>query len=465
MKWLTQCMLLLLFHGHPGLAEETKATPPVDATLHRLIVELDDPNFEKREVAQKQFEALGEGALEALITARGKTESVEARERLDRLISKAMADMGILAHDNARRLAPHCETRFQKILDLYKTAPDFVKKTFWSSVRAAAVRQGEAPREDWEEPNLRARLGLELVLEESTLELKADGSGTYRHKVILKSILKSLTMHLSEGKKDPKEVDKEVDEITAQEFDEFVPPPSVKNLMRPEERENGTYKMAFSFPSIDRLNEALQASDLIFKPRFTLQKGPDGRALLQRALPWPDYGFVGIEFSFIDGVIERFTLKSEGPISRSTGKTISANEILFEGLKWDWSSPAHPAAEWGKQQKDTASVQLPLPQNQEKLPGGFAKAIECLASTNRTERRIGLYDLIHVAEKKDTLTAQEQQRIVEVLQIALEAERDLQVQLECREVLSQFTGKTYYLPGWIPTWRTGISNPTAVDQP
>jgi WD40 repeat protein len=81
----------------------TRANPPDDAQVDRLIHELASPDFAVREAAAKRLNAIGEGALAGLRNAAARATDAETRRRAESLI-KAIEDR---IYAEVRRLEGH----------------------------------------------------------------------------------------------------------------------------------------------------------------------------------------------------------------------------------------------------------------------------------------------------------------------------------------------------------------------
>src|SRR5438309_3116121 len=113
-SWLIRCFagLLLVLPFVPAVADD-----PDDKEIARLIKQLGDDDFDKREGASKRLEEIGEPALDALVRAM-TTNDLEVRRRAEAILT----EIGEPALDALNKAATSKDVETRRRAELIVTA-------------------------------------------------------------------------------------------------------------------------------------------------------------------------------------------------------------------------------------------------------------------------------------------------------------------------------------------------------
>src|SRR5262249_14266556 len=127
---------------------EERTSIPAPAVIDRLIDQLGDTEFEKREEASKKLSALAPAALPKLRTAaRHKDKEIARRagECINAILSRENAELTLAATRVIARAAP--EGALDGLFDLLMGIPESeAQEEVWFALDAVARRQGKLPR-------------------------------------------------------------------------------------------------------------------------------------------------------------------------------------------------------------------------------------------------------------------------------------------------------------------------------
>lgn len=328
--------------------------------VNDLIAALGSEDFNTREVAQTELRKMGMQAIQWLIAAEKKSNDAEVNSRIDLILEGIISPWVSQLASDLRSPAPWATKNVVTIVTTFEKLPPDAQKRFIS----IAKRDFNLvlPEKLKEHPAIRARVGNIPAVRETILSINQNGSGELRMKLNFRLIvyIRDYLIFL-ESENHTKLPDPEDTKDLGEYFKEFRPEifPKGNNgakVLADDSKvgKDGTIEIHISFDNIDSLNRCLDTTESPFRETFIYSDCENGILFQRKCSLLVDV--LETKNSALDGAVERFVLKSDREIRRSSGTRLANKEVEWKTVQYASLNRALIAAEIGDKAVNSAKI-------------------------------------------------------------------------------------------------------------